>query len=153
MFSIYGVTGQTFHGSLEPLIQVPGVIAHHGRGMVSEGEEPGAETPRAAGRTDQDGANDEAATRGMRHQETEHTQLYHAYQIMSWEVTAVAVAGAGSLPGRQRQLGRGERRPGSNWLRRARRPPICFLPFMLMAFPLMLASIAVSSGYLWLRYL
>ncbi|MDD5330943.1 MAG: ArsB/NhaD family transporter [Sulfuricella sp.] len=31
--------------------------------------------------------------------------------------------------------------------------PIRFLPFMLMAFPLMLASIAVSSLYLWLRYL
>ncbi len=30
---------------------------------------------------------------------------------------------------------------------------IRFLPFMLMAFPLMLASIAVSSVYLWLRYL
>jgi Na+/H+ antiporter NhaD/arsenite permease-like protein len=31
--------------------------------------------------------------------------------------------------------------------------PIRFLPFMLMAFPLMLASITVSSVYLWLRYL
>jgi Na+/H+ antiporter NhaD/arsenite permease-like protein len=31
--------------------------------------------------------------------------------------------------------------------------PIKFLPFMLMAFPLMLASIAVSHVYLWLRYL
>jgi Na+/H+ antiporter NhaD/arsenite permease-like protein len=31
--------------------------------------------------------------------------------------------------------------------------PIRFLPFMLLAFPLMLASIAVSSLYLWLRYL
>ena len=31
--------------------------------------------------------------------------------------------------------------------------PIRFLPFMLMAFPLMLGSIAVSSVYLWLRYL
>ena len=31
--------------------------------------------------------------------------------------------------------------------------PIRFLPFMLMAFPLMLASIAVSSVYIWLRYL
>lgn len=31
--------------------------------------------------------------------------------------------------------------------------PIRFLPFMLMAFPLMLTSIAVSSIYLWLRYL
>jgi len=31
--------------------------------------------------------------------------------------------------------------------------PVRFLPFMLMAFPLMLASIAVSSVYLWIRYL
>lgn len=31
--------------------------------------------------------------------------------------------------------------------------PIRFLPFMLMAFPLMVASIAVSSLYLWVRYL
>jgi Na+/H+ antiporter NhaD/arsenite permease-like protein len=31
--------------------------------------------------------------------------------------------------------------------------PIRFLPFMLMAFPLMLGSIALSSVYLWLRYL
>jgi Na+/H+ antiporter NhaD/arsenite permease-like protein len=31
--------------------------------------------------------------------------------------------------------------------------PIRFLPFLLMAFPLMLASIAVCHVYLWLRYL
>jgi Na+/H+ antiporter NhaD/arsenite permease-like protein len=31
--------------------------------------------------------------------------------------------------------------------------PIRFLPFMLMAFPLMLSSIAVSHLYIWLRYL
>ncbi len=30
---------------------------------------------------------------------------------------------------------------------------IKFIPFMLMAFPLMLMSIAIASGYLWLRYL
>jgi Na+/H+ antiporter NhaD/arsenite permease-like protein len=30
--------------------------------------------------------------------------------------------------------------------------PIRFLPFLLMAFPLMLMSIAISSGYLYLRY-
>jgi Na+/H+ antiporter NhaD/arsenite permease-like protein len=30
---------------------------------------------------------------------------------------------------------------------------IKFIPFMLMAFPLMLASIVIASGYLWLRYL
>ncbi|MEW5942494.1 MAG: ArsB/NhaD family transporter [Pseudomonadota bacterium] len=31
--------------------------------------------------------------------------------------------------------------------------PIRFLPFMLMAFPLMLMSIVVSTAYVWLRYL
>lgn len=31
--------------------------------------------------------------------------------------------------------------------------PIRFMPFLLMAFPLMLMSIAVSTAYLWLRYL
>ncbi|MFA7241414.1 MAG: ArsB/NhaD family transporter [Sulfuricellaceae bacterium] len=31
--------------------------------------------------------------------------------------------------------------------------PIRFLPFMLMAFPLMLASMVVSTAYIWLRYL
>jgi Na+/H+ antiporter NhaD/arsenite permease-like protein len=30
---------------------------------------------------------------------------------------------------------------------------IRFIPFMLAAFPLMLLSIAISSGYVWLRYL
>ena len=30
---------------------------------------------------------------------------------------------------------------------------IRFVPFMLMAFPLMLMSIAIASGYVWLRYL
>lgn len=31
--------------------------------------------------------------------------------------------------------------------------PIRFLPFLMLAFPLMLMSIAVSTAYLWLRYL
>jgi len=30
--------------------------------------------------------------------------------------------------------------------------PIRFLPLMMMVFPLMLPSIAVSSGYVYLRY-
>jgi hypothetical protein len=30
---------------------------------------------------------------------------------------------------------------------------IKFVPFMLLAFPLMLLSIAIASGYVWLRYL
>ncbi|TSA40499.1 MAG: CBS domain-containing protein [Betaproteobacteria bacterium] len=96
MFSIYGVTGQTFRGPLEQLIRVPGVIrAHHARSLAHDGEEPGAAIPQPARRTEADGANYEAAARayrGMRHQETERGPLYHAYQIMSREVTAVRAA-------------------------------------------------------------
>ncbi len=91
MFSIHGVTGRLFHGPLEHLIQVPGVArAHHVRGLATEGEEP--ETPRTARRADQDGAVFESAARAyreMRRQETERGPLYHAYQIMSREVTTV----------------------------------------------------------------
>ncbi|MHB9117156.1 MAG: hypothetical protein ACYC2R_02635 [Burkholderiales bacterium] len=79
MFSIYGVTGQTFHGPLEQLIQVPGVIrARHARGPAREGEEPGAEILPPGQRTDQDGASYEAAARayqGTRHRETERGPL------------------------------------------------------------------------------
>lgn len=93
MFSIYGVTGQTFHGTLEQLIQVPGVVrARHGRGIAREGEELAAEIPPPARRADQGGANYQATARayqGMLHQETERGPLYHAHQIMSREVTAV----------------------------------------------------------------
>ena len=44
MFSIHGITGQTFRGSLEHLIQVPGAFAaRHARGLNREGEELGTE--------------------------------------------------------------------------------------------------------------
>jgi CBS domain-containing protein len=93
MFSIYGVTGPIFHGPLEQLIQVPGVMrARHARGLDREDERLGAETPPVGRGTDQNGKNYAAATRayqGMLHQETERGPLYHAYQIMSREVTAV----------------------------------------------------------------
>lgn len=95
MFSIYGVTGQTFHGPLERLIQVPGVIrAHHARGLARDGDELGAAIPPSTRRTEPGGANYEAAARAygqMRDRETERGPLYHAYQIMSREVTAVRV--------------------------------------------------------------
>ncbi|MBU1690386.1 MAG: CBS domain-containing protein [Gammaproteobacteria bacterium] len=93
MFSIYGVTGPIFHGPLEQLIQVPGVIrARHARGLDREDERLGAEMPPVGRGPDKNGANYESAARayrGMSYQETERGPLYHAYQIMSREVTAV----------------------------------------------------------------
>lgn len=91
MFSIYGVSGQTFHGTLEQLTQVPGVIrARHARGIAREGEESGAEMLPPTRRADQGGAGYQAAAhayRVMLRQETQRGPLYHAYQIMSREVT------------------------------------------------------------------
>ncbi|MCL4471408.1 MAG: CBS domain-containing protein [Gammaproteobacteria bacterium] len=93
MFSVHGVSGQTFHGTLEQLIQVPGVVAaRHARGLNREGEEPGTKISPPARRADEGSANYEtpaSAYREMLHQETERGPLYHAYQIMSREVTAV----------------------------------------------------------------
>jgi len=93
MFSIYGVTGQTFHGPLEQLTEVPGVIrTRNTRGIARGGEEPSTETPPPARRAGEGGANYEtpaSAYREILHQETERGPLYHAYQIMSREVTAV----------------------------------------------------------------
>lgn len=44
MFSVYGVTGQSFRGSLEKLIAVPGLSsARRSRGINQEGEELGPE--------------------------------------------------------------------------------------------------------------
>ena len=47
MFSIFGVTGQTFNGPLEQLTQVPGVIrTRNTRGIARGGEEPSTEMER-----------------------------------------------------------------------------------------------------------
>jgi acetoin utilization protein AcuB len=86
MFSIYGITGQTFRGTLERMIQVPGVTpALHARAINREGEEIGVEAvaprPREAATT----AGQEqavAAYRSMLPRELERGPLYHASQVM-----------------------------------------------------------------------
>lgn len=76
MFSIHGVTGRLFHGPLEQLVQVPGVIrTQRVRGIAHDGEENFEAAARVYGQT--------------RHRETQRGPLYHAYQIMSRVVTQV----------------------------------------------------------------
>jgi acetoin utilization protein AcuB len=83
MFSIHGITGQTFRGTLEHLIQVPGVLtARHARGINREGEEIGVEAV-AAKRNEGSGQEQAvAAYRRMLPRELERGPLYHAAQIM-----------------------------------------------------------------------
>ncbi len=94
MFSVYGVTGQIFRGTLEQLIQVPGVFAaRHARGIAREGEELGAEfrvTPRSA-EGDAEGARYAAAAAyaKMLHRETERDPVRHAWQVMNRDVLAL----------------------------------------------------------------
>jgi acetoin utilization protein AcuB len=86
MFSIYGITGQTFRGTLERMIQVPGVTpALHARAINREAEEIGVEAvaprPREAAATP---AQEHAveAYRSMLPRELERGPLYHASQVM-----------------------------------------------------------------------
>ncbi len=94
MFSLYGLTGQNFRGTLEQLSEVPGVSgARRGRGIARDGEEP---LPTFISRLEEHtrhspspaGSYEAAAQayRDMLHLEQERGPLYHAYQIMTREV-------------------------------------------------------------------
>lgn len=93
MFSIHGITGQTFRGTLEHLIQVPGAFAaRHARGINREGEELGAEFElvrrRVAGEQESDPRYAQAAAayaKSLR-LETQRESVRHAYQVMSRSV-------------------------------------------------------------------
>ncbi len=95
MFSLYGLSGQNFRGTLEQLTELPGVgAARRSRGIGLEGEEP---APVFVVRPDAHAASSpspayEAATRAYREMlqiEQERGPLYHAYQIMSRDVFSV----------------------------------------------------------------
>lgn len=94
MFSIHGVTGQTFRGSLEQLATVPGVSgARASRGVARQGEELGAELPPVARRPAASAGGYEAAARSYREMlnvEPERGPLYHAYQVMSRDILTLA---------------------------------------------------------------
>lgn len=101
MFSVHGVTGQTFRGSLEHLIQAPGAFAaRHGRGVLQEGDELGAEFQlvrrRLAGQEeappDPRYAQAAAAYARALRPENPREPVRHAYQVMGREVLTLDAA-------------------------------------------------------------
>ncbi|MDP2787556.1 MAG: CBS domain-containing protein [Pseudomonadota bacterium] len=86
MFSIHGITGQTFRGTLEHLIQVPGVMpSRHARGINREGEEIGVQVPESGRRQAAAAPGQEQAIAAYRQtlpRELERGPLYHAWQVM-----------------------------------------------------------------------
>ena len=98
MFSIYGVSGRTFRGTLEnlrPLSELAPV--RHGRGIDRDGEELGpemfhAELARARGEEDGAAPYREAteAYAQMLKAPTERGPIHHAYQVMTRGVVTLA---------------------------------------------------------------
>ncbi len=100
MFSLYGLSGQDFRGTLEQLTQLPGVTAsHHARGIGRDGEAalspslphfvPAIERQPTGGHSGYAAASFESAIdnyRAMLDPDQERDPLYHAYQIMAHEV-------------------------------------------------------------------
>jgi CBS domain-containing protein len=87
MFSIYGVTGQSFRGTLENLPGVTGLRASRSaRGIAREGEELGPElvTPRRATSAGTQYEQAAQACRDMLH--LPQGPILHAYQLMSRDV-------------------------------------------------------------------
>jgi acetoin utilization protein AcuB len=89
MFSVYGVTGQSFRGSLEKLVAVPGLsAARNSRGIDQEGEELGPELRLTRRDSNEAGQYHQAAQayRQMLRASTERAPILHAYQLMSRDV-------------------------------------------------------------------
>lgn len=89
MFSVYGVTGQSFRGSLEKLVAIPGLTAaRNSRGINQEGEELGPEMRVFRREGNEDGQYRKAAQayRQMLRAATERAPILHAYQLMSRDV-------------------------------------------------------------------
>lgn len=89
MFSVYGVTGQSFRGSLERLIAVPGLSAvRRSRGIDQEGEELGPELRLVRRDNNEFGQYQQPAQayRQMLRVSTERAPILHAYQLMSRDV-------------------------------------------------------------------
>lgn len=89
MFSVYGVTGQSFRGSLERLIAVPGLsAARNSRGINQEGEELGPELRVFRRDNHEEGEYHQAAQayRQMLRVSTERAPILHTYQLMSRDV-------------------------------------------------------------------
>lgn len=99
MFSVYGVTGQTFRGSLETLKTVPGLTAARAaRGIDRDGEEFGPELRAAGARRRDAGTTAEApydqqaaeAYREAMRGEIDRGPIYHVAQVMSRDVMTLS---------------------------------------------------------------
>ena len=97
MFSVYGVTGQVFRGTLEDMARVRALSkSRPARGIAKEGEELGVEPwPEPASRPGEDAIR---AYRAMLPPELERGPLFHAEQIMQRQIISLdaedEVAGA-----------------------------------------------------------
>ena len=89
MFSIYGVTGQVFSGTLEEMIRVRALArARSARAIAQEGDEPNVEP--VAGSTSRLQEEAVRAYRAMLPPELERGPLYHAEQIMRRQVISLS---------------------------------------------------------------
>lgn len=94
MFSIYGISGQVFSGTLEEMNRVNALArARSGRAIAREGDEPGIEAPAQAGTRLRKDVVD--AYRAMLPRNLERGPLYHAGQIM--QTTVVSTTSADSV--------------------------------------------------------
>lgn len=91
MFSIYGVTGQVFSGTLEEMIRVQALArARSARAIARDGDEPGVEAASGSpGRVREDAVR---SYRAMLPPELERGPLYHADQIMQRRVVSLSAA-------------------------------------------------------------
>lgn len=89
MFSVYGVSGQTFRGTLEEYMAVSGLTAaRHARGIAREGEELGPEILQGTKGEQEEARYQHAAQayRKMLQAPVERGPILHAYQLMTREV-------------------------------------------------------------------
>lgn len=87
MFSVYGVTGQTFRGSLEEFLRVSRVYGgRSARGIAREGEELGPEMVAAREQTAARYQQAARAYRDMLQGNLERGPVLHAYQLMTRDV-------------------------------------------------------------------
>jgi CBS domain-containing protein len=116
MFSLYGLSGQNFRGSLEQLSALPGVTASRRlRGIAQEGEEPSPTfVSHVEGRPAEShaGGHESAAQPYqdmlLLEQTQSHEPLHQAYQIMARDVVVLSANIPATVAWR-RLLGRGIR--------------------------------------------
>ena len=88
MFSVHGITGQVFRGTLEHLIQVPEVVrSRYARPIARDGEELGVEVGLA-----ERYAQAASAYTKMVRPEIERGPVRHAYQVMTQQVLTLKMS-------------------------------------------------------------